>query len=402
MTAATRVYIAETFLSNTTDGSNKGYVLRIYKENEHYFLYTNYGPRSSGMNRSRTAPAEFLSVSRAINAYHRKIEIEVNKGYVCCSPEFIGCEALLSLVTPPDDGLHAVTASADPIPMVEVPVSRSVWSPHLYTTTDEDYAQQAINDPTLIFQRKYDGERMRLVGSSTGAPFACNRRGIVREMSPELSNAANTLVSRNSAYSFDFDGEIIGTNRYVIWDNMSDLSMPYLNRFMSILSMAGMLPTEFVIAETAFTSTTKRSMLQKAKDEGWEGIMIKQRHGEYINGRSRVDWKYPFTANVTVRLTHVNPTATTQFGSVATEIRIGDFTSMPSGNVAGGFTQGQLEEVSGRLAGGEIILADVRYKNWTGSAFYQPKFERFRTDLTWDNCIVTELRGPEGMVRDFR
>lgn len=404
MTAATRVYLAETFLSNTTAGSNKGYVLRIYRENERYFLYTNYGPRSSGMNRSRTEPVEFISMSRAINAYYRKIATEEAKGYVACSAAFIGCEVLIVATSPVEDS-SADTATTEevPIPIVVTPeASRSIWTPHLYTTTNEDYAQQAINDPTLIFQRKYDGERMRIVGSNVGTPFACNRRGITREMSPELMVATNVLISRNSAHSFDFDGEIIGTNRYVVWDNMLDTSMPYLDRFMSILSIAGRLPTEFVIAETAFTSTTKRAMLQKAKDEGWEGIMIKQRYGEYINGRSRVDWKYPFTANVTVRLTHINPTTTTQFGSAATEIRVGDFTSRSSGNVAGGFTQGQLQDVAHRLTQGEIILADIRYKNWTGNAFYQPKFERFRTDLAWSDCLVTELRGPEGLVRDFR
>ncbi len=276
-----------------------------------------------------------------------------------------------------------------------------MWQSHLYTTADEARAQEAINDPNLIFQRKYDGERMRIAADPTGLPFGCNRRGHRSGLNLELLRPASSLLDvlrRNPSgpSQYDFDGERIGTNSYVVWDNVfPSEEAPYEERFKTLLEMASnrRLPAEFQIAETAFTPATKRAMLQTAKDSGWEGIMIKRRFAPYFHGRSPLDWKYPFLANVTVRLVHVNATATTQYGSVMTEIRTGTNTTVGTGNVAGGFSDGQLERINTRLRNGEIILADIRYKNWTGRALYQPKFERERPDLNWPECIVTHMRG---------
>jgi hypothetical protein len=395
--SSTRECIAENFLSCTIGGSDKGYVLRIYKDGPtQYYFYTNYGPRSVGMIRNSAPPRSFNNLAAVEREYNRKIVTELGKGYVECTPEFIGCRREMGT---PAEGITTPPAVVTPAP--------SIWTPMLFTTANlpaqsdngnNDHilsaAEQFCNNPEYVFQRKYDGERMRVaVLDSRGVPFCCNRRGIRSDVNMELRVATARLFQSLGRQEFDFDGERIGTNSYVIWDNMINESVPYEERFRSILSMATSLPEQFTIAETAFQPATKRAMLRRALSDGWEGIVIKKRYSPYLHGRSSNDFKFPFLATVTVRLTRVNPTTTTQYGSVSTEIRTGPTTTVPGGNVAGGFSGRMLEDLANDLQNGATVLADIRYKNWTGQALYQPKFERYREDLTWSACTVTQLRG---------
>lgn len=382
-----RTCIAEEFLKCTIGSANKGYVLRIYKNNpESFEFYTNYGPLATGMNRNHQPPRHFNNEAAIRGEFRRKLTTELGKGYQRCPAHALGLQVELNGVMP-------VGPASTSAPIED---RTPIWVPHLYTTSNEEHAQNSINDRGIIFQRKYDGERMRLSVTANGAPFSCNRTGFRTELTSDLRTPAARLYEALEEGGFDFDGERIGSSSYVVWDNVvPSPDAPYEERFKSLLQMARsrQLPAQFTIAETAFTPETKAAMLETAKQSGWEGIMIKRRYAPYHAGRSALDWKYPFLANVTVRLTHVNPTATTRFGSVATEIRTGITTTVPGGNVAGGFSRGQLEELAGRLQNGAIILADIRYKNWTGQALYQPKFERYRTDLTWGQCVVTHMRG---------
>lgn len=395
-TIVTRQCIAEAFLANVSNGSNKGYVARVFARSVFDFeFYTNHGPRSSGMNRNQKPPVIFGSERLARQAFDRKVQAELSKGYQVCTPSFIGLTRLLN-----DNLITTNAPSGSGVAMSPTPYL--VWSPSLYSTADEGTVERAIEDPSMILQRKYDGERMRIGVSENRSVFSCNRRGMRTDMGPELLRSAQTLINSlntsgwNEPNRFDFDGERIGSSSYVIWDNVfPDPEAPYDERFKSILLMArdSKLPQGFQVAQTAFKSETKRAMFQAAKDNGWEGVMVKRRTAPYSPGRSVLDLKYPFSAVVTVRITGVHATSTTQFGSVSFEIRTSGSGVVQGGRVSSGFVAGQIEKIAQDLTQGQTIFADIRYKNWTGAALFQPRFERFRTDLTWDDCVVTSLRG---------
>lgn len=174
-------------------------------------------------------------------------------------------------------------------------------SPQLITVIDEAMADRLINDPAWGLQQKIDGERC-LIQSTVGGCEAGNKRGLVRQVPMDL----------NSHLSFGcpalLDGELVTSNGlgYYIFDLLGAfgkafLKLPFSERYEKLVefhqSLAPASRKLIHLVPLYTTTQEKRDAVERLRNAGAEGFVLKRLDAAYSEGESHGDqFKFQFRA----------------------------------------------------------------------------------------------------------
>jgi hypothetical protein len=191
--------------------------------------------------------------------------------YQVCEPEVLGFTASVGSAVAPQ--------------AVQAVQQERIWSPMLFQAIGRGDAHRLIADGRYFAQRKMDGNRMRLFAPEDGVVRACNRKGQELPVPMLIRQAGSALFGKVGP--FDLDGESMGNNEFHAFDALHvDPNAPARERVTFLLGIAGFFPDGICPVPTALTSEAKEAMLQRAIDEGWEGLMFKRQEAPYAAGRS--------------------------------------------------------------------------------------------------------------------
>lgn len=375
--------VEEVFLRYQDTRSNKGFVSRLTDNQDGTWShFTAWGAVGRTFQQKDTPG---LAEAKARAAHHKKVQEKMtgDTPYQPCEPEVLGFTA-------------SAGQSVAPQAVAAVQQER-IWGAMLYTALGRTDAERVIASPEYFAQQKADGNRMRFYALEDGVIRACNRKGQALPVPQVLERLGRTCFERLRA--FDFDGESLGNDRYVIFDELQmGLQVPAWHRVQYLHTLTHALPPGIEIVPTALTPDEKQTLLARAIAEGWEGLVLKRRDAPYHAGRSSQDYKYKLWCTANVLLTEVNAGPKSTYGSAAMAVLTQDAYRIPIGNVASGFKNGELHAVAERMGRGEHVIAEIRYLYFAEQALYQPCFRRIRTDLALADLHGEQLYGREGRL----
>ena len=239
-----------------------------------------------------------------------------------------------------------------------------------------------IDDDSVGFQKKHDGER-RTVFKSATTTIGGNRKGEAVPLPPEI------VKELESFKSIDLDSEIIG-NKIYVFDLMSLNGVDYKKKsFKDRMTALNKLTftNHIIIVETAYTKADKLKMLQDLKNENAEGIVIKALSAPYTNSRPAsggVALKFKFYKTATVKVqaqTSGKRSIQVVVFAKGKAVEVGAVTIPPNH---------QVPEV------GQLV--EVRYLYaYKGGSLYQPTYLGVRTDLDDTDASINQLEYKAGV-----
>lgn len=189
-------------------------------------------------------------------------------------------------------------------------LERGTFSPELLTRKTEREVIALAASPRYVFQAKRDDRR--LVGVvRKGERFGHNKNGDTITLPAEVAVAMGELCAVSQLQALMLDGEI-EKKCFCVWDllEMDIIDIPtgdikieaYRRRYNVLKQLLENVPSQKFIQliETAFTMQEKISLLKRAHEEGWEGIVVKDLEAPYAEGRAGQHFKLKFEQTVSV------------------------------------------------------------------------------------------------------
>lgn len=200
---------------------------------------------------------------------------------------------------------HSGAASATPVKAVTGPIPMLAES-----VKDDDHTLELIEDSNWGMQRKYDGERVVVSVSRKGIQ-AYNRRGQARSISTEVEAELKKLLALPDFQDDKetvLDGELMG-DVFVAFNILtlrdSDIrSFSFDERYTAMEEL--LKDHSGLLAPLAWSVDDKRSMLESAINEDWEGVMFINLDSPYTSNRSSSLLKNKLWATCTCRVLTVN------------------------------------------------------------------------------------------------
>lgn len=343
------------------DGSSdKEYHVHLVERDGGWAVDFQYGRRGQAL-RSGTKTKSPLDYAAAKACYDKVVNGQLREGYT------------------PSEGGVAYQNTANEALFTGI-------VPQLQNPLDAENLDAFVRDPDTWAQEKYNGER-RLIRRNGAAVEGINRTGLLVSLPRAFESAA---LFANAA-QFVIDGEDLG-DRVAVFDllelNGADLRpQPYSERLERLAVLLADAGGALVLAGTARTAAEKQALLDRVAAESGEGVVFKAASAPYIPGRPASggsQHKFKFTESATVRVAQVHPTKR----SVAMELHHGDGIPVKVGNV----TIPVNHDVP---PAGALIEVTYLYA-YPGGSLYQPVYGMQRTDMTWDDCRVAQLKMKPG------
>lgn len=242
-----------------------------------------------------------------------------------------------------------------------------------------------VKNDRFVFEQKLDGHRV-LLHVNNGFITARNRNGEISQHNPMMQEVAWRLNFKGlQKRSLILDGELIGDTLHVfdvpMMEGIVNPNHPHARRkaILDELFDVGRFNKHFQLVSTATGRHAKASLTVNCKNQGSEGIMIKDSTHRYVEGRSRGMMKVKFTKDADFVVTRTN-----EGGKVNATLSAYDDT-------------GVLVDV-GRcsLIGKEDIesgdVVEVRYLYVTENMrLYQPRIKHRRQDKAPEECLMNQL-----------
>lgn len=256
-----------------------------------------------------------------------------------------------------------------------------------------------LTDSGWWMQQKLDGHRVMLVGGGPDAPPST----LTRNGTPYtrgLPAALRDVRLPGRPGQWVLDGELVGDVFYAFDVPITrDTNMNYqlIDRYPELVSAVRWIGHKNVrLVPMARFQEDKVRLAETALREGYEGLVLKRRHSQYVNGGRTDDWlKVKFVATVdcvvlgvrddgkdSVRLGLHGPSS----GAFGTGVKSRDVKLHDVGRAS---LIGK--EKNGTIAVGDVI--EVRYLYvGAGNRLYQPTILKKRTDKKPEECTTGQLR----------
>lgn len=336
-------------LTFSEGSSDKEYNAQILKVDSGYEVHFQYG-RRGGTLQSGVKTSSPVELAEAEKVYTKIVKEKTQKGY-----------------TP--DG-----ESKDFVPVAEKESIGVI--PQLLNAITELELLALVNDDSVGFQKKYDGER-RLVFKKKEKAIGGNRKGEAVALPAEI------VSELKEETDIELDGELIGSTVYVfdlLRHNGKDYKKESFQKRMEALSSLK-FKKNIVVIETAYTKKDKASLLKKLKEENAEGIVIKVLSSKYTPSRPAsggVALKFKFYKTATVKVAAKTKSKRSVQVAVLDKgvfIEVGAVTIPPNFEVP---------------AVGELV--EVRYLYaYKGGSLFQPTYLGVRTDLDDADASINQL-----------
>lgn len=309
---ATSTCLSQVALHCTTGTSDKLYIVQVEQHELspgvfEYHANGYYGRRGGPLSTANKYKGPSLTAAKS---QADKLERDKRRDYADFSIPAGGIPGMPAAA--PKFGGTAGAAGGAPTGAAPAPSAPAVVGimPMLADVLTEDRLEEKLADPNWGMQRKYDGERVPVSMRRSGL-VATNRKGAARG----LTSGAETELKRLLAQP-DFgdekettvDGELMG-DEYIIYDLVTlrdnDVrKLSYDERYAALEELVADRPN--LLAETAWTEEQKRTMLERARVEQWEGVVFRELNSGYVNGRTSVLLKFKLWATATCRVLTAN------------------------------------------------------------------------------------------------
>jgi bifunctional non-homologous end joining protein LigD len=253
--------------------------------------------------------------------------------------------------------------------------------PQLLNSIDEEELNRLLTHQDHCMQEKFDGRRL-LVQKQASDIIGINKKGLVVGLPESVVQAAERLPG-----DFVLDGECIG-DEFFVFDllsiNTGDLRpQPYRERLVHLYNLiASAQQQSITLVQTAFTTEDKNRLLNQLRAARKEGVVFKHLYSSYVPGRPSSggpQLKHKFYATLSAVVAKIN-------AQRSVEIRLlGDDGWQTAGNVTIPPNH-QIPKVG--------AVAEIRflYSFKESGVLYQPVFLGLRSDVTPEECLVTQLK----------
>ena len=344
-----KILLNQTKLIYCAGSSDKLYVVHIVKTPLEYLVECYYGRNGAALTVS--VKYRGASMTSAHAAADKVLKEKRGKGYEDYRGSIPGMPASAASAS----GSTATTSA----PTRESRPSRTTLGSYLHpmlssALTEEDVFTSMLLDKTCAFQRKYDGVRciIEAILDVEGAfsLVGYNRKGEVMHLPEKVDNFFKLFVYPlkrtcekgkegpmfRSEQSYFFDGELMGDTYRIfdlmVLDGIGKFSDSFLSRYSDLEEI--FVPrigndAHLLLAPTAFTQKHKEKMLKEAREESWEGIIVRKIDGTYEAGiRSKDVLKFKFWDSATCRVLGINDKRSIQLGMLqhGTLVNVGNCT----------------------------------------------------------------------------
>lgn len=356
--------VEQTHLFYKAGSSDKIYVVKLEQAADDQFLVNfEYGRRGSALKAGSKTQTP-VSEDKARSLYTKLVNEKTAKGY-----------------TPAESGIaYTATDHAERVTGISCQLLTAI--------TDDDALKALIKDDAWVAEEKIDGER-RLLHKTGASVIGINRRGLSVTILPDALIAAMKALPFHEVL---MDGEQLG-ERLIAFDllrlgktenddaDMTALSVAERTDQLQHLDFGG---DAVVISPVARTAAEKRALVERVSAAQGEGLVFKKAaDSPYTGGRpaSGGDWmKYKFYETASVRVEgHSDAKRSVQLSA-----NDADGQSVAIGNCTVPVNQAM-------PAVGAIVEVRYLYYNHGGS-LYQPTLLGERTDLTLDDCVLSQLK----------
>jgi bifunctional non-homologous end joining protein LigD len=344
-------------------GSDKVYHCAIEDAPGGFNVIFAYGRRGSTLaTGTKTNGAVTMEVAEKV--YNKLIAEKSGKGYVS-NPGVSG-------------NIFGAGNATTPAAFVAPVKQSSGHLPQLLNVIEEKDLEFYLSSPLWGAQEKMDGER-RAIHAVDDHVSGINRKGQLVILPSELWNIQGRDVM--------LDGEIIGCNFYafdLVRLNGDLRDQRYIDRYLALKKhLATPQPLHVNLVELAITTNGKRTLYERIKSAGGEGIVFKLLSAPYESGRPNSGGnqvKFKFWENATciagtMRDKRSVPIYAWDVGN-SKAIAVGNVTIPPNHAIPGAQQ-----------------LVEVKYLYYyEGGSLYQPIYMGVRTDVDRADCSITKLK----------
>jgi bifunctional non-homologous end joining protein LigD len=353
--------------------SDKLYNAQIVEDAGAFTVAVQWGRRGSTLQEGSKAVR--VSRAKAEATFDKIVREKRSKGY-----EEIAGTVRPAAVAPPAGAGSGSKAGAG--------TKRAVvgHAAQLLTAIDDDELDGFLGNDEVIAQQKLDGVRVLVTITPAGELVATNRHGQPTQMAGGHALAGLAYLPKATVV----DGEILD-NAYWIFDVLTVAGTDvrthgYLDRYKLLdEELEPALTGTAQILPMAKGAKAKRTLHDKLRRAGAEGIVFKQRDAPYSHGRVTTQRKYKFIKSADVIILE-------NVGN-AYKMAVMDGSKLfECGNVFAGTTNASRKDLDSRLAAGERPVAEVRYLYATDDhQLFQPVFVMLRDDKLARSCMRSQL-----------
>jgi bifunctional non-homologous end joining protein LigD len=335
--------------------ADKVYHAAIEPKGELFVVNFAFGRRGSMLN-TGTKTSSPVDYETAKNTYDKLVREKTAKGY-----------------TPGENGTpYQHSDKADRMTAI---------LPQLLNPIDYMEVKRPLKDPAWCLQEKFDGKRM-LLQKQGETVTAINRKGLAIGLPSSIGVSAQRITS-----DFVIDGECVGDVLYAF--DLLELNgeeyrpKPYQRR---LVSLARLLDTPGVghieLAETTTDPENKERLFRHLQAEKREGVVFKRLDAPYAPGRPASGGpalKHKFYATLSAVVAKVNPQR-------SVELRLlGKDGWQSAGNVTIPANH-PVPKV------GTVVEVRYLYAFQESGSLYQPTYLGFRSDISIEECIRSQLK----------
>lgn len=243
--------------------------------------------------------------------------------------------------------------------------------------------QNWIASNFMVFQQKYNGERLLIRKAEAGDVTGSSRKGLAVSVSPEMIAAVQGIEGH-----FVLDGEIIDGCFYV-WDLLAHMGVsfvgrvdyPYMKRLVLLEKLLAKADGRYIVCvKTARSSAEKRDLIDGLRQKNAEGFVIKDLMACYQIGRTKdkTAIKVKFWASLSAVVDKVNEQRSVGIKLLdgASWISVGNVTIPPNYAVP---------------AIGSVIEVRYLYAYVDGSLF-EPSYLGARRDIDPSDCLASQRK----------
>lgn len=356
--------------------SDKEYHLQIVEVTGGYVVNFQYGRRGSTL-KDGSKTANPVPLKDAQNIYDKVLGEKLGKGY---KEESGNSPSYISAAIP-----ALVSGTAAPEGTRKVNWQNPIFIPQLLNPLNENDIESFLRDDRYGAQEKKNGKHQSFQRKGNKV-LAMNRKGQSIGYPKALEDALLTNIDML------VDSEAIGESFHafdLLEARGEDLrGLGYGERYKALKKVFDYLPVSDVMKKTlilvplAIGEKAKRSLYDRLKKEGKEGIVFKRLDALYSPGKGHSDmWKYKFLADASCRVREGRPGKR----SVGLELLDEDGQWVPVGNVTVGSPKIPLP------LPGQVIDVIYLYAH-RGGALYQPIFNGVRDDINENECAMSQLK----------
>lgn len=353
--------------------SDKVYNASIVKDGDGYTVHVAWGRRGSTLNRGTKAIR--VPLATAERKFDSLVREKTNKGY-----QAISADVKPAAVAPP-----VGQGSGSRAPRARAKVGHAA---QLLTAIEPAELDRFLADEAMIAQQKIDGMRVIAHVQADGI-MVTNRDGQIAKAASSAAFAGLEYLPHGTVV----DGELLDDG-YWLFDILElageDVrGRGYLERW-NLLDgeLEPALGADVHIVPIAVGKARKRTLHDKLRQAGAEGLVFKQRDAPYTSGRPssggpQRKLKFVKSADVVVLENAGNAYLMAVYdGRSVVEI----------GKVFAGTTNASRKQLDAALAAGKQPVCEVQYLYATDdNQLYQPVFVRTRSDKAARDCKRDQL-----------